>query len=257
MLLKGKVAVIYGATGGVGSVVARSFAQEGARLFLAARNGATLATVADSIGTPAGGRVEIATVDANNSPWCREGPWRQSQSRVLVHQARTSTASPSTILIHRGGLWPWDLRRPIRLRPGDVPGMGLMAPIEAHLGSDGEGWFGPDGSGVGVPAEVSESPVGGLAGDAEGVADLGPGGAPVQGAGDGDLEVGLDGAELGGSFGGVVEGVETESVGPVHGCQRRLTRQCLSADTDRHCRLAGVGGGGQPVLVMVGRCRSR
>ena len=42
--------------------------------------------------------------------------------------------------------------------------------------------------------EVTESSVGGLTGDAERVADLGPGGAPVQGAGDGGLEVGLDGS---------------------------------------------------------------
>jgi 3-oxoacyl-[acyl-carrier protein] reductase len=38
MILKDKVAVIYGAGGDVGSAVARAFAREGAKLFLSGRN---------------------------------------------------------------------------------------------------------------------------------------------------------------------------------------------------------------------------
>ena len=38
MMLKDKVAVIYGAGGGIGSAVARAFAPEGARLFLTGRH---------------------------------------------------------------------------------------------------------------------------------------------------------------------------------------------------------------------------
>lgn len=38
MLLKNKNAVIYGASGAVGSAVARTFAREGARLFLTGRD---------------------------------------------------------------------------------------------------------------------------------------------------------------------------------------------------------------------------
>ena len=73
-------------------------------------------------------------------------------------------------------------------------GDGLAVTVVLGGGSDGEGWFGPGGLGGGVPVEVPESAVGGLAGDAEGVADLGPGGTPVQGPGDGGLEVGLHGS---------------------------------------------------------------
>lgn len=38
MLLKDKIAVIYGAGGAIGGAVARTFAREGARLFLAGRS---------------------------------------------------------------------------------------------------------------------------------------------------------------------------------------------------------------------------
>ncbi len=38
MLLKNKVAVIYGAGGAIGSAVARAFAREGAKLFLISRD---------------------------------------------------------------------------------------------------------------------------------------------------------------------------------------------------------------------------
>jgi 3-oxoacyl-[acyl-carrier protein] reductase len=59
MLLAGKTAVIYGAAGGVGSAVARAFARDGARLFLAGRTLAKLEAIAAEVG---GG--EAAEVDA-------------------------------------------------------------------------------------------------------------------------------------------------------------------------------------------------
>ena len=37
MMLKGKVAVVYGAGGGIGGAVARAFSSEGAQVFLTAR----------------------------------------------------------------------------------------------------------------------------------------------------------------------------------------------------------------------------
>ncbi len=49
MLLKDKNAVIYGAGGAVGGVVARAFAREGARVFLAGRTLAKLEHVAADI----------------------------------------------------------------------------------------------------------------------------------------------------------------------------------------------------------------
>jgi NAD(P)-dependent dehydrogenase (short-subunit alcohol dehydrogenase family) len=63
MLLKNKVAVIYGAGGDIGSAVARAFAREGAKLFLSGRNlGKVEAVAADLIGR--GGVAEAAQVDA-------------------------------------------------------------------------------------------------------------------------------------------------------------------------------------------------
>ncbi|HET6835248.1 MAG TPA: SDR family NAD(P)-dependent oxidoreductase, partial [Acidimicrobiales bacterium] len=63
MMLKDKVAVIYGAGGAVGGAVARAFASEGARLFLTGRNRAPVEVVAKEI-IAAGGSAEAAEVDA-------------------------------------------------------------------------------------------------------------------------------------------------------------------------------------------------
>jgi NAD(P)-dependent dehydrogenase (short-subunit alcohol dehydrogenase family) len=63
LLLENKNAVIYGAGGKVGGAVARAFAREGARVFLAGRTLATLDKVAEEI-TAAGGVAETAQVDA-------------------------------------------------------------------------------------------------------------------------------------------------------------------------------------------------
>src|SRR4029453_7725616 len=63
MLLKNKVAVIYGAGGDVGGAVARAFARDGATLFLSGRNLRKVeAVAADVIGR--GGVAEAAQVDA-------------------------------------------------------------------------------------------------------------------------------------------------------------------------------------------------
>jgi NAD(P)-dependent dehydrogenase (short-subunit alcohol dehydrogenase family) len=63
MMLKNKVAVIYGAGGEIGSAVARAFASEGARLFLTGRRQAPVEAVAKDI-VSAGGYAEAAEVDA-------------------------------------------------------------------------------------------------------------------------------------------------------------------------------------------------
>ena len=63
MLLEGKSAVIYGGGGSIGGAVARAFAREGAKVFLAGRSRATLETVAEAI-RAAGGVAETAEVDA-------------------------------------------------------------------------------------------------------------------------------------------------------------------------------------------------
>jgi NAD(P)-dependent dehydrogenase (short-subunit alcohol dehydrogenase family) len=62
MMLKDKVAVIYGAGGGIGSAVARAFASEGAKLFLAGRHLAFVEVVAKDI-VSVGGSADAAEVD--------------------------------------------------------------------------------------------------------------------------------------------------------------------------------------------------
>jgi NAD(P)-dependent dehydrogenase (short-subunit alcohol dehydrogenase family) len=62
-LLDGKNVIIYGAAGGLGGGMARTFAREGAQLFLAGRTQATLDAVADDIRT-AGGTASVALLDA-------------------------------------------------------------------------------------------------------------------------------------------------------------------------------------------------
>jgi 3-oxoacyl-[acyl-carrier protein] reductase len=63
MLLENKVAIIYGAGGSIGGAVARAFAREGARVFLAGRTQASLDAVAAEIRSN-GGTAGTAILDA-------------------------------------------------------------------------------------------------------------------------------------------------------------------------------------------------
>jgi len=63
MLLENKNAIIYGAGGGIGGGVARTFAREGARVFLAGRTREKLEELAADI-KAAGGSAEVAVVNA-------------------------------------------------------------------------------------------------------------------------------------------------------------------------------------------------
>jgi 3-oxoacyl-[acyl-carrier protein] reductase len=62
-MLEGKSAVVFGAGGSIGAAVAKEFAAEGARVFLAGRTKARLEAVANQI-TAAGGEAQTAVVDA-------------------------------------------------------------------------------------------------------------------------------------------------------------------------------------------------
>lgn len=104
MLLSGKTAVVYGASGAVGGAVAKAFAREGARVFLAARNRDPLQVVADEIAAT-GGVAEVAPVDATDPAAVeghlagivdRAGPvkvmfngcgWADSQGALLTEMA--------------------------------------------------------------------------------------------------------------------------------------------------------------------------
>ncbi len=63
MLLENKNAIVYGAGGAIGGAVAKTFAREEARVFLAGRSRRTLDIVANEIAA-AGGQVEVAVLDA-------------------------------------------------------------------------------------------------------------------------------------------------------------------------------------------------
>jgi NAD(P)-dependent dehydrogenase (short-subunit alcohol dehydrogenase family) len=63
MMLKDKLAVIYGAGGAIGGAVARAFAKEGAKVFLTGLHGGAVEAVAKDI-VAAGGSAEAAEVDA-------------------------------------------------------------------------------------------------------------------------------------------------------------------------------------------------
>jgi NAD(P)-dependent dehydrogenase (short-subunit alcohol dehydrogenase family) len=63
MILKDKIAVIYGAAGGIGAAVARAFAQEGAKVFLTGRQRASVEEIANDIQS-AGGSARAMEVDA-------------------------------------------------------------------------------------------------------------------------------------------------------------------------------------------------
>jgi 3-oxoacyl-[acyl-carrier protein] reductase len=63
VLLENKNAIIYGGGGSIGGAIARAFAREGAKVFLAGRTLATLDKVAEDIRS-AGGVAETAQVDA-------------------------------------------------------------------------------------------------------------------------------------------------------------------------------------------------
>lgn len=65
-MLEGKVAVVYGAAGGVGRSVARAFAGEGAKVFVTGRTINPLESLARKISED-GGKAEVARVDALDS----------------------------------------------------------------------------------------------------------------------------------------------------------------------------------------------
>jgi len=65
MLLEGKVAVIYGGGGAIGGAVARVFAREGARVYLAGRTRSKLDRVTSDIRSK-GGVADAAVVDATD-----------------------------------------------------------------------------------------------------------------------------------------------------------------------------------------------
>ncbi len=92
-LLEGKNAIIYGGAGGIGSGVARTFAREGAQVFLVGRTREKLAALASDIAA-AGGSAEVAAFDA-----LEEQPVEEHVAEVL---AKAGSVDVSLNLISRG-----------------------------------------------------------------------------------------------------------------------------------------------------------
>ena len=108
MLLEDKNAVIYGGGGSIGGAVARAFAREGAKVFLAGRTLERLEEVADEIRS-AGGIAETAQVDALDGRAVEEHadavprarPVRAAFARVERHPAARRYSRSATLLAHR------------------------------------------------------------------------------------------------------------------------------------------------------------
>jgi NAD(P)-dependent dehydrogenase (short-subunit alcohol dehydrogenase family) len=91
MLLKDKVAVIYGAGGAVGGAVARAFATDGATTFLTGRH-LPVEVVAKEVRS-AGGSAEAAEVDALDEQASTRIYSRLSTRRVASTSRSTRSAS--------------------------------------------------------------------------------------------------------------------------------------------------------------------
>jgi NAD(P)-dependent dehydrogenase (short-subunit alcohol dehydrogenase family) len=92
-LLEGKTAIIYGGGGGIGGGVARTFAREGASVFLVGRTRSKLDAVARDIKS-AGGSAEVAELDALDE--------RAVDSHVKNVVSKTGSVDISFNLITRG-----------------------------------------------------------------------------------------------------------------------------------------------------------
>jgi NAD(P)-dependent dehydrogenase (short-subunit alcohol dehydrogenase family) len=92
-LLEGKTAIVYGGGGGIGGGIARTFAREGATVFLVGRTRAKLEAVAKDIKS-AGGSAEVAELDALDE--------QAVDAHVQDVVARTGRVDVSFNLITRG-----------------------------------------------------------------------------------------------------------------------------------------------------------
>ncbi|MCR6672699.1 SDR family NAD(P)-dependent oxidoreductase [Devosia ginsengisoli] len=149
MLLKDRTAVVYGGSGAVGGAVARAFAREGARVFLAARGREGLEAVAEDI-RRAGGRADIAPVDATD------------QAAVTAHLAAIVAEAGPVQAMFNGVSWD-DTQGELL---ADMPLERMLAPVRTalttwfHTGTTVARHMGENGGGVilGITANVARWP---------------------------------------------------------------------------------------------------
>lgn len=115
-LLKDKNAVIYGGGGAIGGAVARAFAREGARVFLAGRTKATLDAVAGEIAA-AGGTAQSARVDVLD------------QRAVDEHAAGVAAAAGGIDIALNAVSFPHDQGTPL----ADLTLEEFMRPVDGFL----------------------------------------------------------------------------------------------------------------------------
>src|SRR3981189_3611976 len=95
--LKGKVAMVAGASKGLGFSVARALAQEGALVSMVSRDSAAIATAADRIGELGGGGAFGFTADV-----------RSADGITQWHQATVAHFGPVDLLVTNSGGPPPD-----------------------------------------------------------------------------------------------------------------------------------------------------
>jgi NAD(P)-dependent dehydrogenase (short-subunit alcohol dehydrogenase family) len=114
MLLEGKNAIAYGAGGGIGGGVARTFAREGAALFLAGRTGVPVEAVAADIRAAGGSAQAVPDRDQRLPDALRssrrrvpslhsfaEVPWLQPYPDRLLDGLAPSDAEPDAVVVAR------------------------------------------------------------------------------------------------------------------------------------------------------------
>lgn len=136
MLLEGKTAIVYGGSGAVGGAVARAFAREGARVFIAARRVELLEYVAGEIRKD-GGNVTVAPVDTSN------------RDAVEAHLAKIVREAGPVKVMFNGVEWgdtqgqhviDMDLDRFIRpVRQGLTNWFHTGTAVARHMGENGGG----------------------------------------------------------------------------------------------------------------------
>jgi 3-oxoacyl-[acyl-carrier protein] reductase len=121
MTLNGKNALIFAATGGIASGVARTFAQEGAHVWLSSRNAQRLEQLASEIQAE-GGQANFEVVDATN------------QTAVTEYVARTAASAGRIDAVFNGiGQRPEELAYPTKTLDLDLEG--FFKPFDVILGS--------------------------------------------------------------------------------------------------------------------------
>jgi 7-alpha-hydroxysteroid dehydrogenase len=136
MLLKDRTAIVYGGSGAVGGAVAKAFAREGARVFLAARRVDLLEAVAGEIHT-AGGQAEVRPVDTSD------------KGAVETHLAAIVAEAGPVKIMFNGVEWgdtqgqhvvDMELERFIRpVRQGLINWFHTGTVVARHMGENGGG----------------------------------------------------------------------------------------------------------------------